>query len=52
MNVNISNEFNFSEVHGAMTRSASLANFGAHSLCMRSTVVHSSMKLRKMKFIS
>ena len=26
MNVNISNEFNFSVVHGAMNRSGSLAN--------------------------
>ena len=48
MNVNISNEFNFSEVHGAMNRSGSLAK-GAHSLCTRPTAVHSSMNLRKMK---
>ena len=32
MNVNKSNKFNFSEVHGGMNRSWSLAKFGAHSL--------------------
>ena len=37
MNVNISNEFNFSDVHGALNHSGSLGNtyrnaFGVHSL--------------------
>ena len=52
MNVNISNEFNFSKVHGGMNRRASLAKFRAHSLCTRPTAVHTAMDLRKMKFIS
>ena len=49
---NIRNEFIFSDVHGAMNGSGSLAKFGIHSLCTRPTAVHSSMNIRKMKFIS
>ena len=32
MNVNISNEFNFSEIHRAMNRSESLAKLGSFTL--------------------
>ena len=58
MNVNKSNEFNFSVVHGAIyvfqwvASKAYMNPFGVHSLCMRPTAVHSSMNTRKMKFIS
>ena len=53
MNVNISNELNFSVVHGGITRIGSLAKFTeAHSLYTRPTAVHTAMNLRKMKFIS
>ena len=56
MNVTISNEFNFSDVHGAITakwvaNKAYMNPSRVHSLCMRPTVVHSSMNIRKMKFI-
>ena len=58
MNVNISNKFNFSDVLGALNHSGSLAKltymnpFGVHSVCMRPTVVHSSMNIRKIKFLN
>ena len=54
MNVNITNEFNFLEVHGAINRSGSLTVYmrRAHSLPMGPTGVNSSMNLQKMKFIS
>ena len=53
LNVNRSNELNFSEVHGDMNRSGSLIKLTlAHSLCMRQTAVHSSMNIGKMKSMS
>ena len=44
MNVNISNELNFSEVYRSI--------FGVHSLCTQPNVVYTSINLRKMKSIS
>ena len=53
MNVNISNEFNFSEVHGSelqwVASKAYMNPFGVHSLCTQPTVVHSSNEHQKNK---
>ena len=39
MNVNVSNEFNFSYVHGAMNQSGSLSKLkGVYSSCTQPTV--------------
>ena len=50
INVNISNELNFSDVYRSVNYIGSLAKI-TYSLCTRPIVVYTSINLRKMKFI-
>ena len=52
----LSNAFNFSEFHGAISSSGSLtplqrSSVGVHSLCTQPTVVHNSMNIGKKSFL-